>query len=152
MVIFDNPVVAGPCSTAPVRPLKTDPWHGHTNFRAESWNCTMHPAWGHTASKAANLPAEGCTTSPGSPELGSWKDAAPPTGTTLAAPMRVPGGTAACVVLGAEVVGDVVGGVVAPVPADVALPEPTPNVGAPGRLVVVPTSRPRPAARPAPRT
>src|SRR6516162_6456859 len=61
---------------------------------------TVQPAWGHTASKARNVPACGWTTSDGSPDEGSWNDAAPPTGTSRAGPILVPDGRTAAGVVG----------------------------------------------------
>jgi len=95
------------------------------------------------ASKAANVPASGCTTMLGSPDLGSWKVVEPPTGTALADATRTPAGFATGVVVGADVDPDP-----APVVAlvdgdDVGVPvtpEPGPDL---------PPSRPSPAARPA---
>jgi hypothetical protein len=84
------------------------------------------------ASKATKRPREGCTTNAGSPVLGSVNDAAPPTGTPDAGPIRVPivveavvggaalvgglavvGAVAAVVGPGRELVGVVVGAVLA---------------------------------------
>ena len=92
ILIRPRPCVAGPLSTAPVLPLNCDPWHGQMNVLAAAEYATTHPWWGHTTSKATNVPASGCTTTAGSPELGAWNDAEPPTGTALAGPIRVPAG------------------------------------------------------------
>jgi hypothetical protein len=55
----------------------------------------VQPACGHTASKATNLRESGRITMHGSPEAGSVKEAACPTGTSRAGPMAVPGGALA---------------------------------------------------------
>src|ERR1700733_12844417 len=88
----DRPRRAGPASTAPVSGLNSDPWHGQMiSFSAGSY-CTVQPAWGHTASKARNLPATGWSTIEGSSLPGAEKDAEPPTGTPLAMPIAWPAG------------------------------------------------------------
>src|ERR1700720_1933536 len=81
------------------------------NFFAGGENATMQPSCGQTASKAANFPASGCTTMPGSPDLGSWNVVDPPTGTALAAATRTPAGFFTDVVVGDEVAPE-------PVPVD----------------------------------
>src|SRR5215472_1944979 len=84
-----RPVGAGPVSTAPVAALNCEPWQGHTMMAADRSYSTVHPACGHTASKATNLSALGWITMAGSPLAGSVNDAAPPTGTSLADPIAV---------------------------------------------------------------
>src|SRR5260370_35218667 len=92
MAIRVRPLAAGPTSTAPVLALNCDPWHGQTMIFADGSYCTVQPACGHTASNARNVPACGWITIAGSPEAGSWKDAAWPTGTSRAGPMAWPAG------------------------------------------------------------
>jgi len=91
----ERPVVAGPCSTAPVVALNTEPWHGQakTSFVQSNW--TVQPAWGQTAEKARNWPRSTWTTRAGTCWAGSVKLAAPPMGTLAAAPIAVPWGTRA---------------------------------------------------------
>src|SRR5215472_10146602 len=133
-----RPVAAGPVSTAPVAALNCEPWHGQTRT-AEDWSYpTVQPACGHTASKATNFPAVGWITIEGSPVRGSVKDAAPPTGTSLAGPIAVPGGW------------------LPPAPLEAVDPGVAADAGwagdnwaAPGLLFVPPASRPRPATAPA---
>ena len=108
----------------------------------------MHPACGQTASKARKVPAAGCTTSEGSPEEGSWNEAAPPTGTSFAGPIFVPGGVLGGVVdcdAGDEVV--VVELAVLPLVVGVV---PLPRAGAGEPPTEEPNRRPRPATSPPP--
>src|SRR5664279_6606127 len=90
MAILPRPWGDGPVSTAPVLPLNCEPWQGQTKIALPWSYSTVQPACGHTASKAWNVPAVGCTTTAGSPEAGSVKVADPFTGTSLAGPSFVP--------------------------------------------------------------
>jgi len=89
----ERPVVAGPCSTAPVVALNTDPWHGQakTSFVPSNW--TVQPACGQIAEKARKSPSVTWTTRAGTCWAGSVKLAAPPIGTSAAGPISVPCGT-----------------------------------------------------------
>ena len=46
---------AGPERKSPAR-LKTDPWHGHSNWPDDSQNGTRHPRWEHTSERATTSP------------------------------------------------------------------------------------------------
>src|SRR5260370_39682971 len=92
MAIRVRPLAGGPTWTAPVLVLNCDPGQGETMIFADGSYCTVQPACGHTASNARNVPACGWITIAGSPEAGSWKDAAWPTGTSRAGPMAWPAG------------------------------------------------------------
>src|SRR5271156_5235073 len=101
-----SPELAGPWMTAPVCALNSEPWQGQAMILDERAYATVHPAWGHTASKATNFPAVCWMTRAGSPLDGSVKLAEPPTGTLASEPITVPDGAAAVV--------DVDAGVAAP--------------------------------------
>src|SRR5580658_604207 len=94
---------------------------------------TVQPSWGQMASKAAKTPADGWTTTAGSPVFGSLKMADPPTATALATATVLPGGVD-LVGPGFAVVGGGVTGA---------------GVMESAESVACPTSRPRPAASPA---
>src|SRR4051794_25052830 len=68
--------LAGPCSTAPVLLLKTEPWHGQYSV-AFSY-CTWQPAWVQIALHAVSRPSGWRTTMSARPSEGSRYSAAVP--------------------------------------------------------------------------
>lgn len=85
-------MVAGPCSTAPVRALNIEPWHGQLRVVAAA-NATAHPWCVQTVLNATTLPAVGCATMISAPPA-SLAGTAPPTGTLLSATMAFTAGAA----------------------------------------------------------
>lgn len=86
-------MVAGPCSTAPVRALNIEPWHGQLSVVAAA-NATAQPWCVQTVLNATTLPAVGCATMISAPPA-SLAGTAPPTGTLLSATIAFAAGAAA---------------------------------------------------------